>query len=83
MENGYTASGLLIAPKVFTIIHGMELGKPVALPNIMGRSFVRSCDSAEDRGYDKKRMPVCNRLDRGLRLPQPEKALTYQRYFIV
>jgi hypothetical protein len=32
MENGYMASGLLIAPKVFTIIHGMELGKPVAPP---------------------------------------------------
>jgi hypothetical protein len=55
----------LIAPKVFIIIHGMELGKPVALPNIMGRSFVRSDDGAEGRGYDKKRMPVHNRLDRG------------------
>ena len=83
MENGYKASGLMIAPKVFTIIHGMELGKSDALPNIMGRSFVRSDDSAEGRGYDKKRTPVRNRLDRGLRLPQPEKALTYQRYFIV
>ena len=77
------ASGLLIAPKVFTIIHGMELDKPDAPPNIMGRSFVRSDESAEGRGYDKKRTPVRNRLDRGLKLPQPEKALTYQRYFIV
>jgi len=83
MENGYNASGLMIAPKVFTIIHGMELGKPVALPKIMGRSFVRNDNSAEGKGYDKKRMPVHNRLDRGLKLPQPEKALTYQRYFIV
>jgi len=65
MENGYMASGLLIAPKVFTIIHGMELGKPAAPPNIMGRSFVRSDNSAEGRGYDKKRTPVRNRLDRG------------------
>jgi len=73
----------MIAPKVFTIIHGMELGKPVALPNIMGRSFVRSDNSAEGRGYDKKRTPISNRLDRGLKLPQPAKALTYQRYFIV
>jgi hypothetical protein len=55
----------LIAPKVFIIIHGMELGKPIALPNIMGRSFVRSDDGAEGRGYDKKRMRVHNRLDRG------------------
>ena len=83
MENGYNASVLMIAPKVFTIIHGMELGKPVAPPNIMGRSFVRSDDGAEGRGYDKKRTPVRNRLDRGLKLPQSEKALTYQRYFIV
>jgi len=73
----------MIAPKVFTIIHGMELGKPVALPNIMGRNFVRSDDSAEGRGYDKKRRPISNRLDRGLKLPQPEKVLTCQRYFIV
>ncbi len=65
MENGYKVSGLLIAPKVFTIIHGMELGKPIALPNIMGRSSVRSDNGAEGRGYDKKRMPVHNRLDRG------------------
>ena len=77
------ASGLLIAPKVFTIIHGMELGKPAAPPNIMGRSFVRSDNSAEGRGYDKKRTPVRNRLDRGLKLPWSEKALTYQQYFIV
>ncbi len=54
MENGYKASGLLIAPNVFTIIHGMELGKPVALPKIMGRSFVRSDNGAVGRGYDNK-----------------------------
>jgi hypothetical protein len=53
----------MIAPKVFTIIHGMELGKSDALPN--GRSFVRSDDGAEGRGYDKKRMSACNRLNRG------------------
>jgi hypothetical protein len=77
------ASGLMIAPKVFTIIHGMELGKPVAPPNIMGRSFVRSDNNAEGRGYDKKRTPIINRLDRGFKLPQPEKVPTYQWYFIV
>ena len=59
------ASDLLIAPKVFTIIHGMELGNPDALPN--GRSFVRNDNSAEGRGYDKKRTPISNRLDRGLK----------------
>jgi len=53
----------MIAPKVFRIIHGMELDKPDALPN--GRSFVRSDDSAEGRGYDKKRRSACNRLNRG------------------
>ena len=53
----------MIAPKVFTIIQGMELGKPDALPN--GRSFVRSDDGAEGKGYDKKQRSACNRLNRG------------------
>ena len=65
MENGYNASGLMIAPKVFTIIHGMELGKPVALLNIKGRNSVRSYEGAEGRGYDRKRRSACNRLNRG------------------
>ncbi len=55
----------MIAPKVFTIIYGAELGKPYALPNTCGRNFVRSDDGAEGRGYDKKQTPVHNRLDRG------------------
>jgi len=33
MENGQTVPGLQMAPKVFTIIYGVELGKPYVLPN--------------------------------------------------
>ncbi len=32
---------------------------------IWGRNSVRNYDDAEDRGYDKKRMLACNRLNRG------------------
>jgi len=77
------ASGLMIAPKVFTIIHGMELGKSDALPNIMGRSFVRSDDSAEVEDMIKsERQSVIDWIE-VKKIPQPEKVLTYQRYFIV
>jgi len=54
-----------MASKVFTIIYGAELGKFVVLPNILGRSSVRNYESAASRRYDKKRMSVCNRLNRG------------------
>ncbi len=57
--------GLKMASKVFTIIYGAELGKPNALPNICGRNSVRSDDGVGGRGYDKKRMSVSNRPDRG------------------
>ena len=33
MGNGQTVLGLQMAPKVFTIIYGVELGKPYVLPN--------------------------------------------------
>ena len=42
----------------------MELGKPVALPNNLGRSSVRSDDGVEGRGISKKRRAVCNELHR-------------------
>ncbi len=32
MGNGQTVPGLQMAPKVFTIIYDVELGKPYALP---------------------------------------------------
>ena len=34
MGNGQTVLGLQMAPKVFTIIYDVELGKPYVLPNI-------------------------------------------------
>ncbi len=64
--NGHTIFGLKVASKVFTIIYGTELGKPVVLPNIWGRNTARCCEGTADRGYDKKRMSVCNGLNRGI-----------------
>jgi len=81
--NGHMILGLKMASKVFIIIYGAKLGKPYALPDIWGRSSVRSYEGAEGRGYDKKRRSACNRLNRGLNLPQPEKVLTYHWYLIV
>ncbi len=56
--------GLKVASKIFTIIYNVELGKPVVLP-YSGSSSVRSNNGAAGRGYDKKRMLIRNRLDRG------------------
>jgi len=53
-----------MASKVFTIIYDVELGKPYALL-YSGRSSAKSDNSAEGRGYGKKQMSVCNRLNRG------------------
>lgn len=63
IENGHKIFGLKMAPKTSTIIHGMELGKPYAFPP--GRSLARGDNDAEGRGYGKKQMSVCNRLNRG------------------
>lgn len=38
MENGQTILGLQMAPKVFTIIYGVELGKPY-VPPIFGKEL--------------------------------------------
>ena len=80
--NRHMISGLKMASKVFTIIYDAELGKPDALPKRWGRNSARSHEGVEGRGYDKKRMPIGDRPDRGF-LPQPEKVLTYHWYLIV
>ena len=36
IENGHQVFGSEVAPKTSTIIHSMELGKPVVLPNPVG-----------------------------------------------
>jgi hypothetical protein len=81
--NGHLIFGLKVASKVFVIIYGAELGKPFALPNTRGRNSVKNYEGTEGRGCDKKRKSACNRLNRGLNLPQPEKVLTYHWYLIV
>jgi len=63
--NGHLIFGLKVASKVFTIIYGTELGKPVVLPTSLGRNSARNYEYAAGRGYDKKRKSVCNRLNRG------------------
>jgi hypothetical protein len=61
---GQTIPGSYMASKVFTIMYGVELGKPYALL-YSGRNSAKSDNSAEGRGYGKKQMSVCNRLNRG------------------
>ncbi|TAL59250.1 MAG: hypothetical protein EPN85_09695 [Bacteroidetes bacterium] len=55
-----------MAPKTSIIIHGMELGKPNALP-YMGRNSAKRNNGVEGRGYDKKQMATGNKLHRGLK----------------
>jgi hypothetical protein len=55
-----------------------ESGREIA-PSYSAKNY----EGTEGRGCDKKRKSVCNRLNRGLNLPQPEKVLTYHWYLIV
>jgi hypothetical protein len=64
IENGHKIFGLKVAPKTSIIIHGIELGKPNALP-YMGRNSAKSNNGVEGRGYDKKQMAIGNKLHRG------------------
>ncbi len=64
IEEGLLISGLWMAPKASTIIQGMETGKPYMFP-FMGRNPPKGINSIGGRGYGKKRMSVCNRLNRG------------------
>jgi hypothetical protein len=54
-----------VASKVFVIICDAELGKPYMLPEKPGSDPVRANDGIEGRGIGKKRMSVCNGLNRG------------------
>jgi len=53
-----------MASKAFTIICGVELGKPYVLPEL-GRNSARSNDGTEGIGDSKKRMTTCNEMYRG------------------
>ncbi len=55
--------GLQVASKVIKIIYGVELGKPYAFPQ--GRNLAIDNNDAEGRGKSKKRMSICNELNRG------------------
>jgi hypothetical protein len=52
-----------VASKVFKIIYVVELGKPYAFPQ--GRNLAIDNNDAEGRGKSKKRMSICNELNRG------------------
>ena len=65
--NGQTVSGLYIAPKESVIIHDIKLGKPY-MPlkkKKKGRNPVKGLDGIEGIGSGKKRMSICNGLNRG------------------
>ncbi len=64
IEDGLSISGLWMAPKASTIIHDMETGKPHMFP-FLGRNLVKGINNIGGKGYGKKRMSVCNRLNRG------------------
>jgi hypothetical protein len=64
IENGHKIFGLKVAPKTYRIIHGMELGKPAALP-YLGSFSAKGNNGVEGRGNDKKQMATGNKLHRG------------------
>ncbi|MDO8727313.1 MAG: hypothetical protein Q7J35_14680 [Candidatus Methanoperedens sp.] len=66
IENGHQIFGSKVAPKISTIIHSMELGKPYVFP--MGRSLVRDDNDTEGKGYGKKQVAARNKLHRGIAL---------------
>ena len=53
-----------MAPRESIIIHDTELDKPYMFP-LMGRNSARNESDKEGIGFSKKRMPICNGLDRG------------------
>jgi len=69
-----------MAPKVFTIIYDVELGKPYVLPNL-GRNSARKDDGAEGRGNGKKQMTICNELYRGSRFTSTRKGADLPKVF--
>ena len=58
--NGCRPPGSQMAPKVFASMHQMELGKPYALPTLIGRGIQpqgkETAQRVEER--DRKRMPT-------------------------
>ena len=65
MGNGQMIPGLEMAPKVFESICDVKLGKPYVLPECLGNDLARGNDGLEGRGNSKKRMSICNGLNRG------------------
>jgi hypothetical protein len=54
-----------MAPKESTIIHDIKLGKPYMLLKKSGRNPVKGINGIEGIGLGKKRMSICNGLNRG------------------
>jgi|GEM_PF-2610703 len=54
-----------MVPKESTIIHDIKLGKPYLFPLKGVGNFARSNNDKEGRGFSKKRMSICNGLNRG------------------
>ena len=69
-----------MAPKVFTIIYGVELGNPYVLPKL-GRNSMRRDDGIEGIGNGKKQMTICNELYRGSRFALTRKGADLPKVF--
>jgi len=63
MGNGQMFLGLLVASKVFRIMHDVELGKPYMF--LIGRNPARDNNDIEGIGDGNKQMAACNELHRG------------------
>jgi hypothetical protein len=66
MGNGQMFLGLLVASKVFRIIHDVELGKPYMF--LIGRNPAKGNNDIEGSGDGRKQMAAFNELHRGFAL---------------
>lgn len=62
-SDGQGTSGLKMEPKCITTDSDIGTGKPLCAPT-GGRSIVREIQCAEGKGCRKKRMPLCNAMDK-------------------
>ena len=81
IRNGQVVPGLKMASKAFINIRDVELGKPYMLPKYSGRNSVRSDDGIEGRGIGKKRMSVCNGVNRGSKFALTRKGADLPEVF--
>jgi hypothetical protein len=63
--------------RVYAIrVIAMKHGKPVSSPGTLGKQTARNAEEDAGKGKRKKRMPPCNRADRGLNVTPRESGQT-------